>query len=188
MKIIDKKEFLENESFFIKEFLEKKIFIYPTDTIYGIGGIIDKDIILNIRLMKKRFGKPFSIIAPNKEWIKKNFEIKKEYEKYLEKEKTTLILKPKKEYPLILTNNGKVGVRILNHWFQKTIEKIGEPIITTSVNISGFEYLTSKEDIEKKEFENFKKKIDYFIYEGKKDNPPSSVIDLTGKKEIYLRL
>ncbi len=190
MRIISKKEFLEQESFFIKEFLEKKIFIYPTDTIYGIGGIIDKDVILDVRLLKKRFGKPFSIIVPSKKYLYENFIIKKEYEKYIEKEKHTLILEPKNKnlFPLILTSNGKVGVRILNHWFQKFVEKLGVPIITTSVNITGFEYITKKEDLEKKEFESFKNKVDYFIDEGKKDNPPSSVIDLTGEQPYYLRL
>ncbi len=190
MDFVSKEEFFENESFFIKKFLDKKLFIYPTDTIYGIGGVVDKDVILNVRLLKKRFGKPFSIIVPSKKYIFEKFIVKKEFESFLDKKNHTFVLEPKdkNEFPLILSPNGKVGVRILDHWFQKFVEKLGVPIVTTSVNISGFEYLISKEDFDKREFESFKEKIDYFIDDGKKDSPPSSVVDLTGEQPFYLRL
>ena len=188
MKFVSKNELFDNFDFYKQEFFNKKLFIYPTDTIYGIGGIVDPDVILNVRLLKKRFGKPFSIIAPSKDWIFENFFVKEEFKSYLDKKKHTFVLKPKKDFPLILSSNGNVGVRILDHWFQSFVEKLNVPIITTSVNISGFEYLERKEDLESESFKSFKEKVDYFIEDGVLNNPPSSVVDLTGDKAIYLRL
>ncbi|MEM3405361.1 MAG: Sua5/YciO/YrdC/YwlC family protein [Candidatus Pacearchaeota archaeon] len=47
------------------------IFIYPTDTIYGIGcNALNKKSVEKIKRIKKRDkNKPLSIIAPSKNWI-----------------------------------------------------------------------------------------------------------------------
>jgi len=37
MKIVKLDDFLDNKDFYINEAKAGKIFIYPTDTIYGIG-------------------------------------------------------------------------------------------------------------------------------------------------------
>ncbi|MFH1290609.1 MAG: Sua5/YciO/YrdC/YwlC family protein, partial [Nanoarchaeota archaeon] len=53
MKILDKDQFLEQESFFLGEIKNGKIFIYPTDTIYGIGCIAtNSEAIKKIRKIK----------------------------------------------------------------------------------------------------------------------------------------
>ena len=74
----------------------EKIYVYPTDTIYGIGCDATNDkLVLKIRSIKKRDEKPFSIIAPSKDWIKNNFEII--HPEYLDKlpGPYTLVMKPK---------------------------------------------------------------------------------------------
>ena len=62
------------------------VFIYPTDTIYGIGcGALDKNAVEKIRRLKERQTNPFSIIAPSKEWITENCIITKEAKDLLNK-------------------------------------------------------------------------------------------------------
>ena len=76
--------------------LIKSIFIYPTDTIYGIGcNAEESKLVEKIREIKNRDKKPFSIIAPSIKWILENCETtEKEISKYLPGP-YTLILKKK---------------------------------------------------------------------------------------------
>ncbi len=51
---LKKGDFLSNLDFYLKEIENGKIFIYPTDTIYGIGcSALNSDSIKKIRLAKK---------------------------------------------------------------------------------------------------------------------------------------
>ena len=60
-----------------RQILEGKIFIYPTDTVYGLGcNAFDEISVNKIKRIKKREDmKHFSVIAPSKEWILNNFEV-----------------------------------------------------------------------------------------------------------------
>ena len=56
----------------IIDFIRKgKIFIYPTDTIYGLGcDALNEKSVEKIKEIKKRDkDKPLSVIAPSKKWI-----------------------------------------------------------------------------------------------------------------------
>ena len=73
----------ENINLWRNELLEAiragKIFIYPTDTIYGLGcNAENSQAVKKIREMKQREEKPFSVIAQGKEWIRKNCLVKNE--------------------------------------------------------------------------------------------------------------
>ena len=86
MKTLTKKEFLQNQNFYLKQIQKGKIFIYPTDTIYGIGCITsNKKSVAKIRKIKQRNTKPFSIIIPNKKWIKENCITKPTHQEYINK-------------------------------------------------------------------------------------------------------
>lgn len=159
------------------------IFIYPTDTIYGIGcNALDSFAVRGIRRIKKS-NKPFSVIAPSMRWIYENCIVEKKDERYLKKlpGKHTLIFKLKSKNAVCREtnlNSGTVGVRIPKHWISKIVEKLGFPIITTSLNISGERYLTDLKELNKK----LEKQIDFAIDEGPLEGKPSKVIDLvTGK-------
>ena len=77
MEIISKEVFVKNKDFYLKK-LKESIFIYPTDTIYGIGCDATNEILVKkIRDIKVRDDNPFSVIAPSKDWIKLNCDIKK---------------------------------------------------------------------------------------------------------------
>lgn len=178
--------------------LKKSIFIYPTDSIYGIGcDATNSDLISKLRLIKNRNEKPFSIIAPSKEWVKENF-ILTELENNLverygdwidvdgEKKPFTFLLKPKNNdlLPENLTFGlPKVGVRIPKHWISEVVTLMGYPIVTTSVNESGIIHMTSLNDLD----ENIRKEVDYIIEEGVLKGNPSTIITIEENKLVYLK-
>ena len=76
MIILTKKEAMFEKDKIVEEMKKGKIFIYPTDTIYGIGcNALISESVGKIRKIKNREAKPFSVIAPSKKWISKNCEI-----------------------------------------------------------------------------------------------------------------
>jgi len=156
--------------------LKNSVFIYPTDTIYGIGCDASKSrLVKRIRRIKKRDKKPFSVIAPSKKWILENCKADRKLLKKLPGP-YTLIFKLKKKAVAKEVNLGdSIGVRIPKHWISKVVKKLGFPIVTTSVNITGKKPMTSL-----KEFE--KLKVDLILYEGVKKGKPSTVIDGRSKK------
>ena len=165
MKIYNKEKFNENKEKILTKIKEGNIFIYPTDTIYGIGcDARNFEAVKRIRELKNRDEKPFSVIAPSKEWIIDNCE-----EKNLDKlpGPYTLILKLKNKECVASNVSGldTLGVRIPDHWF-----KVDIPIVTTSVNKSDKNNMTSLEDLDKDI------KVDFIIYEGEKKGKSSKII------------
>ena len=168
--------------------LKDKIFIYPTDTIYGIGcDAKNEELVNKIRKIKQRHETPFSVIAPDKEWIKENCEISQNAKFYLNKlpGPYTLILKLKNKQAIAnnVSFSSTIGVRIPAHPITKIISKLKIPIITTSVNLSGDKFMTSLDDLN----QEIKSQIDAIIYEGPIKCKPSTVIDLSQDKEKILR-
>ncbi len=182
-EIISKKEFLQNKKSYLKRLELGAIFIYPTDTIYGIGCICsNKKSIQKIRKIKQRTAKPFSIIVPTKNWIKKNCKYRKDLDKHLKKlpGKYTLILELKNKKLSPNKDLNTIGVRIPKHWISRIVKEINMPIITTSVNISNEPYMTSLKNINPK----IKKEVALIIYEGQLNNKPSKVINLVTNRRI----
>lgn len=166
-----------------KAIYDGEIFIHPTDTIYGLGcKATDKKAVKKIREIKERDKNPFSIWAPDIEWIRNNCVINKEAEKWLKKlpGPYTLILKLKNKdavAPNINPGGDTLGVRLPDHWFHTIVNNINIPIVTTSVNKKGQEFMT---DIKKLDPE-IKKSISFTIYEGKKIGRPSKIVHLEGE-------
>jgi len=172
----------------IKEEIETgAVFVYPTDTIYGIGcNALDSFAVKAIRKIKKRDEKPFSVIVPSKEWIIENCVVEKSHTKYLKKlpGAYTFIFKLKKNSAVAKeVSKGTLGVRIPKHWISEIVSELGIPVVTTSVNVSGEKPVTELNEIPKR----IANQIDFAIDEGKLKNKPSRVIDLTGKKAVVLR-
>jgi L-threonylcarbamoyladenylate synthase len=184
MLTIKKKDFLklrENGIAMVKG----NIFIYPTDTIYGIGcNAQNGELVRKIREIKGRPRSPFSVIAPSKRWIMENTECREEWLDVLPGP-YTLILKLKNKECIASDTIGSdtiasdivtVGVRIPDHWFAKIAEDLNLPIITTSVNGSGEPPMTCIDEIP----ESIKKHVHFAIDEGTLDNEPSTIVDCTG--------
>ena len=166
-----------NEEEIIKEMRNGKIFIYPTDTIYGLGcNALDSYAVRKIRDIKKRSLKPFSVIAPNKEWIFKNFKVlKKEHVNKLPGP-FTFILERKTSNSVareVALRSNSVGVRIPNCKFTEIVRRAKIPFVTTSVNISGKKYATSIKDIEREIFD----RVDIIIENGVLNRRPSILLD-----------
>ncbi len=184
MIILSKEEFEINKEQYFDLIDEGAVFIYPTDTIYGIGcSALNDSAVKKLRRIKKRPKMPFSIIVPSKEWIYENCEVSEDDEAWIKKlpGPYTLIFNLKKDNVISkLVNPSKktIGVRIPKHWIAGFVEELGFPIITTSVNISGQEYMTSLDNLN----EDIKQKVDFIIYDGEILGRPSTIVDLTGKE------
>ena len=183
--IITKKQFLEN---YLSKVKKGAVFVYPTDTIYGIGcDATNTKAVKKIRKIKKRDTKPFSIIPPSKKWIRENCVITKQVDKWIKKlpGKYTLILKLKKKKGKnkcisseVNNNMDTIGIRLPKHWITQFVAKLGKPLVTTSVNITKQKFMTSLDNINK----NIENKVDFIINQGIKNNRPSVIVDLINKK------
>ncbi|MFH1849027.1 MAG: L-threonylcarbamoyladenylate synthase [archaeon] len=182
MRVFSQKDFEDNRDELISRITGGAVFIYPTDTIYGIGcSALNSASVKRVRLLKERDEKPFSVMAPSVRWIEDNCETINNG--WLDRlpGPYTLILRLKKKAVCREANNGMgtIGVRIPDHWFSRVAADTGLPIITTSVNISGKKPRASLEEL--KQFD-----VDFIVYEGKKPGSPSTLVDLT-KKAVFVR-
>ena len=164
----------------VKRIKQGEIFIYPTDTIYGLGcNALKQGSVQLIREIKKRDNKPLSVIAPNKQWIYKNLKVNNKH--FIKKfpGPYTYILEIKKRGVARNVNPGSktLGVRIPDHPFTNLIKMANVPFITTSVKLSGKKPVRDLSKIPKE----ILKKVDIMIDNGFLHNYPSTVIDLTGK-------
>ncbi|OYT35904.1 threonylcarbamoyl-AMP synthase [Candidatus Pacearchaeota archaeon ex4484_71] len=175
--ILKEKE-ISNE---IIERLKEEIFIYPTDTIYGIGcNALNKELVKKIREIKNRDNKPFSVIAPSKEWILNNFDVEEELiGKYLPGPYTLLLKKKDQNFLSEVSNNEMVGVRIPDCKFTKILQKLEIPIVTTSVNLSGEKPANKIGEIDEK----ILNKVKLIIDSGELNGKPSTLIKDGGTLE-----
>ena len=189
MRVLSKEEF-ENQKDVIRTSLieNKTVFIYPTDTVYGIGcNALNKEPVEKIRDIKQRKTNPFSVIAPSKEWIDENCIINDNAKDWIKRlpGPYTLILKIKK--PCVAENVtlgiNSLGVRIPDHWFSNFVSEIGIPIVSTSVNKSGNDPMTSLDDLDSE----IKSRVDFIVYEDEKKGSPSKIIDLTDDVKVIER-
>ncbi len=173
MQLITLDQFLENQAFFIQEAKSGKTFIYPTDTVYGIGWIYTPDMVNKIFAIKPRdVKKMFSIIAPNFDWIWKEYP-----EANIEALKIYLQNYHGVTY---IFSYETPGVRIIKHPFQTFVENLSEPFITTSCNIAGEPIITNTQNIPAE----LSDRVDYIIDGWMLDGRPSVLIDLVENKII----
>ena len=180
MKTFSKEELMMNHLNSMDNILDGHVFVYPTDTIYGIGcNALSKEAVEKIRKLKKREDDPFSVIAPSKEWIREHCEISEEAEKWLDKlpGPYTLVLKLKNKHviaPNVNPGKDTLGVRIPNHWISKVVAELDVPIITTSANQHGKTFMTSMDNLDRE----IKKGLHFIVYEGEIKGRPSKIIHL----------
>ena len=167
------------ESEIIEQIKKGKIFIYPTDTIYGLGcDATNLESVEKIKGIKGRDkDKPLSIITPSIDWINKHLIVDCDLKKYLPGPYTILLKKKNPKFMNHVSNNEMLGIRIPNNDFTKSIQKADLPFITTSVNLSGEPFLTKISDLN----QVIKKQVDHVIDIGPLTGKPSTLI-LNGKE------
>jgi tRNA threonylcarbamoyl adenosine modification protein (Sua5/YciO/YrdC/YwlC family) len=168
----------------VEAMITGKIFIYPTDTIYGIGcNAMDSGVVERIREIKGS-GQPFSVIAPSKGWIKERLFVKNaDSLKKIPGPYTLVFRKRNPDFLSHVSGSYSLGVRIPKHTISELVCEAGIPFVTTSVNISGQKPVTKPEEIP----DGIKKGTDFLIDAGVLDNPPSKVIDFTSEEPRALR-
>lgn len=176
----------EEKKKLIQEIKDGKLFIYPTDTIYGIGcNALNAASVKKIRQLKKRDGKKsLSVIAPSKKWIREHFRIAPlHYLKKIPGPYTLLLPKKKKGFLKNASSNDLVGIRIPKHAFTKLVQEAGIPFVTTSVNVSGQPHAKKITDVPSSILRNVNRIVDVGPLTGK----PSTLIDLSNKKPVLIR-
>ena len=174
MKIISLDDFLQQQDFFIAEAKAGKLFVYPTDTVYGIWAIYIPQNVEKVFAIKKRDQKKmFSIIAPDFERIQNNYQVPSPSSQLPE-------LLHKYHGITYIFDYTKPGVRIIKHTFQKFVEKLWLPFITTSCNSAGEPVIIEIKNIPK----DIADEVDYIIDGGIGWGKPSVLIDFVSNKVI----
>ncbi len=188
MNILSRQEFEKQKENFYEQIINGAVFIYPTDTVYGIGcNAQDKKAVAKIRKLKKRKDAPFSVIAPSKDWIRECCIVSGNATEWISKLPGPLTIILKKKNACVAENVAlgmkTLGVRIPQHWFSRHVEQLEVPVVTTSVNKHGEQYMTSLENLD----DDFKKSVAFIIYEGEKRGKPSKLVDVSDKFKIIER-
>jgi tRNA threonylcarbamoyl adenosine modification protein (Sua5/YciO/YrdC/YwlC family) len=182
MKILSKSEALKKKKWLVQAIKKGLVFVYPTDTIYGIGcNATNRSAVARVRELKERVEKPFSVIAPSKKWVRENCFLTREAKTFLRNKlpgKYTMVLELKKKNVVaenVNAGRSTLGARIPKHWFTEIVKKAGTPFVTTSVNKSGEKNAQTLDEL--KAFA-----ADAIIFEGVKKGKPSEIISFVEEK------
>ncbi len=169
---------------------EGGIIAYPTDTTYGIGcSILRKKSIERIYQIKIRErSKPFSFICSSLSEVSNYARVSNTAFKILKRHLPgpyTFVLEATREVPdLLLTRQKTVGIRIPdNRICIDLVSALGNPLITTSANLSGEDPVGDPWIIS----ETFGKQLDFVIDGGILSTDVSSVVSLINDEPVVLR-
>ncbi len=174
----------------VESLKDGRVIAYPTDTTYGIGcSIFCKKSIERIYQMKQRDKrKPFSIICSSLSEISRYARVSNSAFKLIKRYLPgpyTFVFEATHEVPdLLLTRQKTVGIRIPdNNICFDLVTALGNPIITTSANLSGEEPEGDPRTIA----ETFGSQLDFVIDGGILKTDVSSVVSLIGSTPEVLR-
>jgi tRNA threonylcarbamoyl adenosine modification protein (Sua5/YciO/YrdC/YwlC family) len=165
------------------------VIAYPTDTTYGIGcSIFEKKAIERIQLVKGlKKDHLFSFICPDLSDIARYALVENEAYRIMKRllpGPYTFILRATPEVPRMLQSKRKtVGIRVPNHPVTLALARaFAKPIISTSATVHG-KTLRDAEDISL----HLGHGLDLILDADTIDQPPSSVVDLTGPYPVVVR-
>jgi len=158
------------------------LIVYPTETVYGLGGDAFSDIAIGrVYEAKDRLrGKPISIAVSDIEMLACVAYLDEAAERFINRflpGPVTVVLKAKSCVSAELTGGtGMIGIRWPDHEIALAIiRELDAPITSTSANISG--------DVAPRTLSEVNVRYDLFVDGGLLPGTPSTVVDLT-KKEI----
>ena len=190
-KIINIKEFPEKALLVASNLYHSgKVFIYPTDTIYGIGGNpFDQTVVRRIAEIKgrnenKQFIWLINSIDNLLNYADINFEKHLDFLESIWPAPVSVILNLNERTKKIV-DFETVAFRIpKNDFCQALLKEIGQPLISTSVNRSGQEPANNFDELK----QNFLEEVNSIIFSSEPVNQISSIIiDLTTEKPKLIR-
>jgi len=168
---------------------QKKIILYPTDTVWGIGGdATDSKVVQKVYHLKQREDhKAMIILVASKEMLESYVDsIPNQAASFLEGDRPTTVIYPKGVGLAhnLMGEDSSIGIRIPKHHFcQELIKQFGKPIISTSANISGKPTPLSFESINTEILDG----VDYIVpLREKTSTQPSRVVKIDSKGEIHI--
>ena len=176
---LDKKEIIDR-------LLNGEIMAFPTDTVFGLGCIINKEAISKIYEAKGRsFDKPLPMMCNGIEMIETVAEVSEKARKIANKfmPGALTIIFNKKESVEDYVTNGKptIGIRVPDdEWILDLINKLNQPLLVTSANISDTGSLLKWEDV----YNQLNGKIDGIVCADASGQISSTIIDATGDIKV----
>ena len=173
-----------------KLFFNGKVFIYPTDTIYGFGANpFNREAVDRITAIKKRdIKKAFILLVAGVPALLRYTDVENEahidFLNSIWPNPISVVMNLNAEAARLL-NQATCAFRVPYHQFcHKLLEQSGMPLISTSVNRSDEPPLNDPEMI----ISSFGKKVDTVFYTERKPlNLASTVVDLTNSKPKLIR-
>ena len=172
-----------------KLYFDEKIFIYPTDTIYGIGGNpFSKVVVERINAIKGReTSKKFIYLINSFNLLYSYIEIPEVSKFFLHKiwpNPISIVLKLNTKSQELFGNATACFRMPDNEFCQKVLTAIDKPLISTSVNKSDQPSISTAKEI----IDNFSNNTDAIFYtEESVGRTASTIIDLTGDKPKLIR-
>ena len=171
----------EDKNILIDSLLRGGIWAFPTDTVFGLGCVINKEAIAKIYEAKGRsFDKPLPMMCDSLEMIESVAQVSEDAKKIIKKfvpGALTLIFN-KKEIIEDYVTNGKptIGIRVPDdEWILDLIKKLNQPILVTSANLSDTGSLLKWEDV----YAQLNGRIDGIVCSEATGSTSSTIIDVT---------
>jgi L-threonylcarbamoyladenylate synthase len=180
----------------IAQLNQRKVLAYPTETVYGFGGAVDRESVANLIALKGRpANKPFLLIVASSDMITRMGLHLTSYASQLAARfwpgPLTLVLPGgEKRVPEQLRGpEGGVAVRWTPHrGLSRLVQAYGEPITSTSANRPGIPPATNASDIIDQWSEAVTRGSLYVLDGGQlEESAPSTVVDCTGTRPRVIR-
>lgn len=173
----------------IKTLINGGLVAFPTDTVFGLACIVDKEAIAKVYEAKGRsFDKPLPMMCDSLEMIQDVAFVSEKAKKIIASfvpGPLTLIFEKKDSVQDYVTMGKKtIGIRVPDDGFiLDLIHMIGMPLLVTSANVSGEGSLLKWEDV----LSCMDHKIDAIVCEDARGESASTIIDVTGEDIKVLR-
>jgi len=180
----------------LRQLESRRVLAYPTETVYGFGGAIDRESVAALIALKRRpLGKPFLLLVDGSDMVAKLDLELPSYAATLAARfwpgPLTLVLPGGhgRVPPQLRGPEGGIAVRWTSHpAIQRLIRAHGDPITSTSANLPGVPpAMTSQEIVA--QWPTAVARGDLLVLDGGRLTPsdPSSVVDCMGRHPRVIR-
>ena len=170
----------------INSLISGGILAFPTDTVFGLGCIMDRKAIEKIYVVKGRsFDKPLPMMCSNLKMIEEVAYVSEKAKKIIDAfvpGPLTLIFSKKENVEDYITQGKKtIGIRVPDDEFiLDLIDSLNMPLMVTSANNSGEPSLAKWKDV----YGIMKGKIDGIVCEDARGEVSSTIIDVSDDIKI----